>query len=137
MGYCCLAMANRALLVLAAVCMSCGTRSTTTGVDPKIHVFIGATAIPAQGARSIPDAVIVVSDGVIRSVGERKDVPIPQDSVRTDVSGRWILPEPGHTLLAGQPANLLVLEEAPAGDVSVNSPQVRNRIQGGNLVERN
>lgn len=115
---------------------SCGARTTTNGIDPRIKVLIGGTAVPAQGMRPIEDSVIVVIDGTIRAAGERKDVPIPQDSQRSDMSGTWILPEPGHTILAGQPADLLVLDESPVGDIRSNSPQVRRRMQAGRWIER-
>ena len=118
-------------LILLCAMVSCGRRSTTNGKNPRIQVVLGARAVPAPGIRSIEDAVIVMADGTIRAVGERRDVPIPQDSARSDATGQWIVPEPGHTLLPGQPADLLVLDSAPVGDIQPNSPQVRRRIKAG------
>ncbi len=132
MGYCFLAMSFRVMfLLLVGVLFSCGRRTTTNGTNPKIQVVMGARAVPAPGVRSIEDSVIVMVGGKIRAVGERRDVPIPQDSARSDATGQWIVPEPGYTLMPGQPANLLVLDAAPVGDIQPNSPQVRRRIKAG------
>jgi hypothetical protein len=60
-------------------------------------------------------SVIVVTGKTIRAVGLQKDVPIPQDSERSDLSGKWVAPEPGARIAPGQPANLLVLDHAPSG----------------------
>ncbi|MDP9169962.1 MAG: hypothetical protein M3N54_05040 [Acidobacteriota bacterium] len=78
-----------------------------------IKVFIGATAIVAPGAQPIEDSVIIVAENKIRSVGMRKDIPIPQDSQRTDVTGKWIVPAEGARIAPGEPANFRVLDHAP------------------------
>lgn len=81
-------------------------------------ILIGATAIIADGAPPLADSVIVVSGKTIRAVGLQKDVPIPQDSERTDLAGKWVIAEPGARLTPGAPASLLVLDHAPpAGPV--------------------
>jgi hypothetical protein len=83
-----------------------------------VKVLIGATAIVAPGAQPIEDSVIVVAGRSVRSVGLRRDIPIPQDSERTDLTGKWVVPAPGARIAIGEDANLLVLDHAPPGDVS-------------------
>jgi hypothetical protein len=75
-----------------------------------VKVLIGATAITAPGARPIEDSVVVVSGRRIRAVGMRKDVPIPQDSERVDLTGKEIVPGQGARIAAGQESNIVVLD---------------------------
>lgn len=84
----------------------------------EVKVLIGATAIVAPGAQPIPDSVIVIAGDRIRSVGIRKDVPIPQDSERTAVSGKWIVPAGSARIAVNESADLLILDHAPPADVS-------------------
>lgn len=81
-------------------------------------VLIGGTARVSAKGPELQDSVIVVKGGKIQLVGLRKDAPITQDSERSDVTGKWIVPADGGTLEMGQPANLLVLNSDRAGDVA-------------------
>ena len=71
-----------------------------------VKVLIGATAITAPGAASIEDSVIVVAGGRIRAIGARKDVPIPQDSERLDLTGKQIAPAEGARIAVNESADL-------------------------------
>jgi hypothetical protein len=73
-----------------------------------VKVLIGATTITAPGAAPIEDSVIVVANGRIRSLGIRKDVPIPQDSERTDLTGKKIAPPEGARITVNESADLIV-----------------------------
>lgn len=73
-----------------------------------VKVLIGGTTITAPGAPPLEDSVIVVASGRIRSVGLRKDVPIPQDSERTDVSGKRIVPAEGSRIAVNESADLAI-----------------------------
>ena len=73
-----------------------------------VKVLIGATAIVAPGAPPIEDSVIIVAEGRIRSVGIRKDVPIPQDSERLDLTGKRVEPAPGGRIAVNESADLVV-----------------------------
>jgi len=75
-----------------------------------VKVLIGATALVAPGAQPIEDSVIVIERGRIRSVGMRRDVPIPQDSERTDLTGKWVRPADGARIAVGERADILVLD---------------------------
>jgi imidazolonepropionase-like amidohydrolase len=83
------------------------------------------------------DSVIVVAGRSVRSVGLRKDIPIPQDSERTDFSGKWIVPAPGARIAAGKSADLLVLDHAPDGAAPVNSGDVSRRLTAGGWQPNN
>jgi hypothetical protein len=76
-------------------------------------VLVGATAIVAPGAQPIDDSIILISGGKVRAVGLRKDIPVPQNSDRTDLNGEWVVPAEGTTIAVGQAANLMILHRAP------------------------
>jgi len=90
-----------------------------------VKVLIGATVVTAPGSPPIEDGVIVVAGRKVRSVGMRKDVPIPQDSERTDLTGKWITADTGGRLAPGEPANLIVLNSPQHG-----APVVRRMADG-------
>jgi imidazolonepropionase-like amidohydrolase len=54
--------------------------------------LLGATVITATGDAPIPDAAVLVRDGVIVQVGPRKSTEIPDSYRRIDVGGKWITP---------------------------------------------
>jgi len=83
--------------------------------DFTVKVLIGATTIPAPGEPPIDDSVIVITGSKIRSVGPRKDVPVPQASDRTDLTGEWVVPAEGSRIEPGETANLRILRHAPNG----------------------
>jgi hypothetical protein len=99
--------------------------------DVHYKVLIGATTTVEQGSRPIEDAVIVIEGTKIRDVGARKYVPIPQNSDRTELIGRWIIPAAGKKIANGEPANLLILDHAPAGIVPANQNDIGARIVEG------
>lgn len=86
-------------------------------------ILIGATTLPGPGAPPIADSVIVVTGKTIRAVGLQKDIPIPQDSERTDLTGKWIVPKGSGRIAPGEPADLAVLNHAPEG---VETPGTRD-----------
>jgi hypothetical protein len=87
-------------------------------------VLIGATTVAENGARPIPDSVIVIAGTKIDSFGERKNVPIPEKADRTELAGRWIVPAPGNRIDVDHDANLLILDHAPAGAVAANPKDI-------------
>src|SRR5580692_4327399 len=84
--------------------------------DVRLKVLIGATTIVAPGAQPIEDSIIVIAGSRIRSVGMRKDVPVPQASDRTDLTGAWIVPAKGARIAVGETANLVILHHTPNGN---------------------
>jgi hypothetical protein len=99
--------------------------------DFTVKVLVGATTIPASDAAAIEDSIIVVAKGKIRSVGPRKDIPVPQASDRTDLAGEWVVPAEGARLEPGEPANLMVLKHAPNGVRPTDPGDVGARLEAG------
>lgn len=82
----------------------------------RLKVLIGASTIVAPGAKPIEDSIIVIAGSKIQSVGTRKDVPVPQASDRTDLTGAWIVPARGSRIAVDETANLVILHHAPSGN---------------------
>lgn len=84
--------------------------------ESKTKVLIGGTLRSSPAAGPIEDSIIVISGDTIRAAGFRKDIPVPQDSERLDMQGKWILPRGPEPVVAGQPANLKIYNQAPGPD---------------------
>jgi hypothetical protein len=96
----------------------------------RLKVLIGATAVVAPGATPIEDSIIVIAGSKIRSVGMRKDIPVPQASDRTDLTGEWVVPAEGSRIAVDETANLLILKHAP-GPTAASPSDVSARITAG------
>jgi hypothetical protein len=103
------------LTVLLAGCQQSATK-----------VLLGGTLRPSPDSVPMEDSIIVISGSTIRAVGLRKDVPVPQDSERTDMRGKWIVGAGAEPVTANQPANLRIYGEAPGPD----SKPVRSMTMG-------
>lgn len=57
-----------------------------------IIAFVGATIIDGTEAAPLSDGVVVISNGRIRSVGQRSEVRVPDDAEVVDVTGKTIMP---------------------------------------------
>ncbi|HEY3824334.1 MAG TPA: hypothetical protein VGL82_07230 [Bryobacteraceae bacterium] len=99
------------LLIVCFLLAGCGNKKP----DFTVKVLIGGTTITSDSDAPIEDSVIVIAGSKIRSVGPRKDVPVPQASDRTDLTGEWVVPAPGSRIEAGETANMLILKHAPNG----------------------
>ena len=99
--------------------------------EARMKVLIGATTVVAPGAQPIPDSIVVVAGSKIRSVGERKDIPVPQNSDRIDLSGKWIVPAQGARIGIEEPANLLVLRNAPNDAAPASPGDIEARLTAG------
>jgi hypothetical protein len=97
----------------------------------RTKVLIGETLITAQGEKPIQDAIIVIKGAKIQSVGARKDVPVPQASDRTDLTGEWVVPLEGSRIEPGEVANLMVLKHAPMGIVPGAEADIGAHIRNG------
>jgi hypothetical protein len=113
------------LLATCLVIISCQSGNQVSG----LKVLIGGTAIMQAGANPVQDAVIVISGDTIRAAGVRKDVPIPQDSERTDLTGKWVVPVAGGRIAPGEAADLFILNTAPSGAPAEGTP-ARRMIHG-------
>jgi imidazolonepropionase-like amidohydrolase len=75
-------------LFAAFACMAVATARTS---DPPIAI-VGATVLDGTGRPPIKDAVVVIRDGRILSVGALGHVAIPSDARRIDAHGKWMVP---------------------------------------------
>lgn len=105
-------------LVLLAICLLTASCQTSDQQKSGRKVLIGATAFVTPGSPALEDSVIVISGSKIALVGLRKDAPITQDSERSDLTGKYIVPAPGGKLAANEPANLLILNSKNPADIS-------------------
>lgn len=107
---------SRAPAILAALLLAaCHKTPGIANANERLKVLIGATTIVAPGEPPIEDSIIVIGGTKIRSVGMRREVPVPQASDRTDLTGEWIVPAEGARIAVGETANLIVLKHAPRG----------------------
>ena len=60
-------------------------------MSDSMTAYVGATAIPGDGRAAIEDSVVLVAGGRIVAVGAGH-TPIPADSERVDLTGRYLLP---------------------------------------------
>jgi len=97
----------------------------------RLKVLIGATTITEPGVPPIEDSIVVISGSKIQSVGARKDVPVPQASDRTDLTGSWIIPADGSRIERGETANLIILHHPPNGDDPAHASDASSRIVAG------
>ena len=111
---------------LAALLATC-KQGPVTGVK----VLIGPTVVPQAGARPIEDAIIIIAQDKITAVGERKDIPVPQASDRTDLSGQWVIPATGYFITVGDKANMIILKNAPNGIKPAAEADIAGRIVAG------
>lgn len=112
--------------LLAAACLF-----LTACQHADLKVLIGATTVVAPGAQPIEDSVIVIAGGRIRSAGLRKNVPIPQDSERMDLKGKWIVPAEGARIAVNESADLMVLDRAPNGSAPGRASDIGRRMLHG------
>jgi cytosine/adenosine deaminase-related metal-dependent hydrolase len=110
---------------LAVLSLACSTGNQVSD----LKVLIGATAVFQPGGNPVQDSVIVIAGDKIRAAGLRRDVPIPQDSERLDLAGKWVVPVSGGKLAPGAPADLFVLNTAENGSPAVGAP-ARHMIHG-------
>lgn len=101
------------------------------GPKVQLKVLIGATTIVAPGAQPIDDSIVIIAGSRIRSVGPRKDIPVPQASDRTDLTGAWLVPAEHARIAAGETANLIVLHHMPNGIEPASPADIGARIVAG------
>lgn len=93
------------LLPISLLLASCGQPEQAS-----VQVLIGARLLDGTG-QSVDPSVIVVEDGVIRSLGPQTHTPIPAGSKKVDLSGRVIRPKGQGSLAVGSPATFEVTDD--------------------------
>ncbi len=74
------------LLVFSLLLASTGLAQETS------TAFIGATVIPMDRERTLPDQTVLVSNGRITAIGPRTEVEVPAGARRIDARGRFLMP---------------------------------------------
>jgi cytosine/adenosine deaminase-related metal-dependent hydrolase len=110
---------------LSIFSLACSTHNEVSN----LKVLIGATAVFQPGGSPVQDTVIVIEGDKIRAAGERKDVPVPQNSERSDLTGKWVVPVSGGKIAPGESADLFVLNTAANGSPATGAP-ARHMIHG-------
>lgn len=54
--------------------------------------YVGATLFDGRGGAPLPNAVIVVAEGHVESVGPADDVKIPRGAQEVQLEGKWVIP---------------------------------------------
>ncbi|WP_439101370.1 amidohydrolase family protein [Congregibacter sp.] len=57
-----------------------------------VTALVGGNVVDLEGGKPLEDAVILVDGDRISAVGSRDDVAIPDDAIRINASGHWIIP---------------------------------------------
>jgi imidazolonepropionase-like amidohydrolase len=66
-----------------------GCISATANAQPL--VLLGGSVYASPDAAPLPDAVVVISSGVITAIGTRNDVPVPGDARVIDCTGKTVV----------------------------------------------
>lgn len=66
----------------------CGGAAPGAGIT----ALVGGTVVDVISGRLVPDAVLLLRDGTVLSVGSAADLVVPRGATEVDVTGRWIVP---------------------------------------------
>lgn len=77
---------------LVLLAMLFGIAPVTALANEGNLALVGATIIDGTEAAPLPDGVLVINDGRVRSIGPRSAVTIPEGTEIIDVSGKYIMP---------------------------------------------
>jgi imidazolonepropionase-like amidohydrolase len=81
------------LLVAGVTTLIVMSLAPARGAGPGgVKAFVGARLFDGTGRPAREDAVLVVKDGRVMSVGAAKDVRVPPGAERIDLSGRFLIP---------------------------------------------
>jgi imidazolonepropionase-like amidohydrolase len=82
----------RAPLIVAGVTtLIVASRAPARGAG-EVKAFVGARLFDGTGRPAVPDAVLLVKDGRVLSVGSARDVRVPPGAERVDLAGRFVIP---------------------------------------------
>lgn len=109
-----LALLTRRATALAALSLSVAlTHAGAAGAQTL--VITGATAIDGTGRPPIADAVVLIRDGRIASLGPASEVAVPAGATRIDARGKYVIPglmdANLHLYLNGDLESLVKLED--------------------------
>lgn len=79
------------IAVTSIVSMGCADSPPPHGATDAL-AFVDVDVIPMDGERVIRHQTVVISDGLISSMGEASDVEVPAGATRIEASGRFLIP---------------------------------------------
>ncbi|MEJ0055729.1 MAG: amidohydrolase family protein [Bacteroidota bacterium] len=80
------------LILFPLLCLLIAACTQKTKEESSYTAYTGATILDGSGAAPIPDGVLLISNGKVVTVGARSGVKIPNGTVITNVSGKFIIP---------------------------------------------
>ena len=81
------------ILAATSATLKEGTEAPATPATAEgTYAFVGVNVLPMDRERVLTDRTVIVRDGVIRTVGSADEVEVPQDAVRIEGEGRWLMP---------------------------------------------
>jgi len=82
---------TRTLLRMALLAGLLGSAAVTVTAHAETVVLRGGNLYASPDVAPLPDALVVMTDGVISAVGKASDVPVPTDARVIDCSGKTIV----------------------------------------------
>ena len=80
------------LLRIALFCFLLGGSGCVSATaSAQTLVLLGGSVYASPDAAPLPDAVVVISSGVITAIGSRKDFPVPQEARVIDCTGKTVV----------------------------------------------
>ena len=64
----------------------------TLSAFPQTTAFIGVNVVPMDRERVLANQTVIVKNGVITEIGDARRVKVPNDAVRVDGSGKYVIP---------------------------------------------
>jgi imidazolonepropionase-like amidohydrolase len=81
----------RNLLRAALFPLLCGAACSNASADAQTLALVGGRLYASPDAAPLPDAVVVVSNGIITAIGNRSEVQIPGDARVIDCAGKTVV----------------------------------------------
>jgi len=82
-------MASQRSSILAAAALLVAAASAAAATPSRVHALVGARVVVAAG-RTLPEATVVIRDGIIAAVGA--NLPVPPDARIWDLKGKTLYP---------------------------------------------
>ncbi|HEY7447825.1 MAG TPA: amidohydrolase family protein [Vicinamibacterales bacterium] len=74
-------------------CMTPGSVLTQPSAQTATTAFVGVTVVGmTRSAESVPNQTVIVQQGQIQAVGARTEVAVPDNAVRIDGAGKYLMP---------------------------------------------
>ena len=80
------------LLVLFIFAISCSAGAQNQKAASQPVAFIGVNVVPMDRERIIENQTVIIRDGRIAEIGPSSKVKIPQDAMRVEAQGKYLMP---------------------------------------------